>query len=68
MINALDAQHRRVFHARAVIAEPLAERAVGFDIARMKKAFDGDFRVRGKRQSGDFALDEIEGLPRMPPQ
>ncbi len=63
VIYALDAEHRRVFHARAVVAEPLAEGAVGLDVAGMKKAFDGDFRVSGKRQAGDLALDEIVGPP-----
>src|SRR2546426_8050149 len=61
MINTLDAQHRRVSHPRAVISKPLAERSVGLDVARMEKAFDGDFRVRGKWQAGDFAFDEVVG-------
>src|SRR4029077_9408488 len=57
IMDPLDSQYGCVVHPGAIVAKPLAERAVGFDVSRIEKALDGNFRVGGKRQSGDFTFD-----------
>src|SRR4029077_3183794 len=60
IMDPLDSEYGCVAHPGAMVAKPLAERAVGFDVSRIEKALDGNFRVGGKWQPGDFAFDQIE--------
>src|SRR5262250_208363 len=63
IMDPLNLKYRRIVHPRAIVAKPLAERAVGFDVSRIQKSLDSNFCVGGKWQSGDLTFDQIERPP-----